>query len=326
MGLRYEPGPKLDLHLRTLRCGAAARSKRGAAAAIPGRGAASDAPRLRAERALIGFVGGPFTLYVYAAAGSHEGFTRRAARPRRRPVRRVSASSCWICWPTTWRLQARAGADCVALFDTAAGALDRRRQFARHALSAAAAQRWTRFRASCPHTPLIYYSRDTGPEHWRALEALDLQCLGVDWRHELADTLRSQTPRWCLQGNLDPQWLLLPPAELEARVRAVFAASAHCPRRRAPPGCAARSRRIAANARKQRAPGAQDPARDLCLKRLAWRRGQVRPGPRRGSLSAGRLDDRHDEYRHDQQQARFVEQSQRQERGMGAFGRRRCTK
>jgi uroporphyrinogen decarboxylase len=27
-----------------------------------------------------------------------------------------------------------------------------------------------------------------------------------------------------VQGNIDPQWLLLPPADLEARLRALFAA------------------------------------------------------------------------------------------------------
>jgi len=124
-------------------------------------------------------------------------------------------------------LQAQAGADCVALFDTAAGALDAA-QFARHAASPLA-QVVARFRASCPDTPLIYYSRDTGPAHWRALDALDIQCLGVDWRHDLADTLRAQTPRWCLQGNLDPDWLLLPAAQLEARVRAVFSRVAQLP-------------------------------------------------------------------------------------------------
>ena len=33
--------------------------------------------RLRADKGLIGFVGGPWTLYVYAAAGSHEKARRR---------------------------------------------------------------------------------------------------------------------------------------------------------------------------------------------------------------------------------------------------------
>ena len=184
-------------------------------------------PRLGAERALIGFVGGPFTLYAYAVAGSHEGFSRHGLLGLEDGLYQGFCDRLVELLADNMLLQARAGADCVALFDTAAGALDPA-QFARHARTAAGA-RVARFRASCPRTPLIYYSRDTGPEHWRALEPLELQGLGVDWRHELAATLRSQTPRWCLQGNLDPQWLLLPAAELEVRVRAVFASVAALP-------------------------------------------------------------------------------------------------
>jgi uroporphyrinogen decarboxylase len=78
------------------------------------------------------------------------------------------------------------------------------------------------FRRSCPRTPLIYYSRDTGPEHWAALHGIDFQCLGVDWRHDLAQTLQSLTGRWAVQGNIDPQWLLLSPGELERRLREVW--------------------------------------------------------------------------------------------------------
>jgi len=79
------------------------------------------------------------------------------------------------------------------------------------------------FRASCPHTPLIYYSRDTGPMHWASLRGIDFQCLGIDWRHDLPDALRTLTDRWSLQGNIDPDWLLLPAADLESRLRRLFA-------------------------------------------------------------------------------------------------------
>ncbi len=88
---------------------------------------------------------------------------------------------------------------------------------------------WRGSDSACPKAPLIYYSRDTGPEHWKALEALDLQCLGVDWRHDLADTLMAQTSRWCVQGNIDPNWLLLPQADMEPLVRSVFARVAALP-------------------------------------------------------------------------------------------------
>jgi uroporphyrinogen decarboxylase len=78
------------------------------------------------------------------------------------------------------------------------------------------------FRARCPDTPVIYYSRDTGPAHWAALRAIDFQCLGIDWRHDLVEVLREEGQRWSVQGNIDPQWLLLPARELEARLRGGF--------------------------------------------------------------------------------------------------------
>ena len=69
-------------------------------------------------------------------------------------------------------LQAQAGADCVAIFDTAAGTLSAE-QFARQAAPALAAVA-REFRARCPRTPLIYYSRDTGPAHWAAFVPIAL--------------------------------------------------------------------------------------------------------------------------------------------------------
>jgi uroporphyrinogen decarboxylase len=223
MGLRYEPGPKLGWHLRGRADLARLRGGLAAAADMEFQAEAIRQlrPRLGHERALIGFVGGPFTLYAYAVAGSHEGFTRQGLLGLEDGLYAGFCERLVELLAGNMALQARAGADCVALFDTAAGALDPA-QFARHAAVPLAAV-VARFRSMCPDTPLIYYSRDTGPAHWRALDPLDLQCLGVDWRCDLADTLRAQTPRWCLQGNLDPEWLLLPAAELDSRVRAVFA-------------------------------------------------------------------------------------------------------
>jgi uroporphyrinogen decarboxylase len=229
MGLRYEPGPKLDWYLRDR--ADLARLRRGAAVAQHMQFQAEAIhllrPRLGVERALIGFVGGPFTLYAYAVAGSHEGFNRAGLQGLEDGLYAGFCERLADVLAENMVLQARAGADCVALFDTAAGSLDPS-QFERHAV-APLAQVVARFRAACPDTPLIYYSRDTGPRHWRALEPLPLQCLGVDWRHDLAATLREQTPRWCLQGNIDPEWLHLPSVDLEVRVRKVFASVAQLP-------------------------------------------------------------------------------------------------
>lgn len=224
MGLRYAPGPKLDWHLRTaadlprLHGGA----ERVRALDFQGEALRLLRARLPGSCALIGFVGGPYTLFAYAVAGSHEGFAAEGlAGPGglddglyagfTERLRELLAANM--------ALQVEAGADCVAIFDTAAGTLSPER-FGAAVMPLTEVVR--AFRLRCPHTPLIYYSRDTGPAHWQRLADADFQCLGIDWRHDLVSVLQQQGRRWAIQGNIDPQWLLLPAAELEARLRALF--------------------------------------------------------------------------------------------------------
>ncbi len=222
MGLRYEPGPKLDWHLREP--SDLGRLKGGAERAVHMEFQAEALERLRTqlprETSLIGFVGGPFTLYAYAVAGSHEGFAREGLHGLENGLYSGFNEHLVELLAANMVLQAQAGADCVAVFDTAAGTLSPA-QFARYAVEPLAAV-IGRFRARCPTTPVIYYSRDTGPAHWSALRDIDLQCLGIDWRHDLIEVLRAQRGR-SVQGNIDPQWLLLPAAELERRLRECFA-------------------------------------------------------------------------------------------------------
>ena len=164
MGLRYEPGPKLDWHLKST--ADLARLRGGAARATQMSFQAEAIARLRArlpsDCSLIGFVGGPFTLYAYAAAGSHEGFARDGLAGLDNGLYAGFTERLRDLLAANMALQAEAGADCVAIFDTAAGTLapDRFAQLAAPALAAVVQQ----FRARCPETPLIYYSRDTGPD------------------------------------------------------------------------------------------------------------------------------------------------------------------
>ncbi|MFO1400745.1 MAG: uroporphyrinogen decarboxylase family protein [Steroidobacteraceae bacterium] len=222
MGLTYEPGPKLGWQLREL--ADLKRLKSGAAKAalmqFQGEAIRRLKVRLPADRALIGFVGAPFTLYAYAVAGSHEGFSRQGLPGLTSGLYAGFCEALTELLAANMVLQAEAGADAIALFDTAAGALDEE-GFAHHAAAPFAAVLQL-FRRRYPDLPVIYYSRETGPAHWQALRPLGIQCLGIDWRHDLALALTEQTPHWAVQGNIDPEWLHLPPAELEARVRGVF--------------------------------------------------------------------------------------------------------
>ena len=222
MGLRYAPGPQLDWYLRSpadlarLQGG----SERAAHMSFQARAIELLRARLPSQTGLIGFVGGPFTLYAYAVAGSHEGFARGSLDGLDDGLYQGFNERLCGLLAANMALQAQAGAHCVAIFDTAAGTLDPQ-QFARYAAEPLAAV-VREFRLRCPDTPVIYYSRDTGPAHWSALRAIDLQCLGIDWRHDLVEVLRSQGDSCSVQGNIDPQWLLLPAAPLERRLREYF--------------------------------------------------------------------------------------------------------
>lgn len=220
-GLRYDPGPKLDFHVRTV---ADVAKLKGSVAEVGFMQFQADAmrltrARLRGDKGLIGFVGGPFTLYVYAAAGSHE--AAQAAVPGlTNGVYEAFNAKLLDLLAANMALQSRAGAECVALFDTAAGEIDAA-TYGKHVVPVLA-DVLARFRKLDATTPVIYYSRGTGPAYWDQLQDLPFQCLGIDWRHDIGEVLSRYGNRWAIQGNVDPEWLHLPYDELERRLREYF--------------------------------------------------------------------------------------------------------
>ncbi len=125
MGLVYDPGPKLAFHVKTP---ADAERLTGGADKAQFMNFQAEAmrltrARLRADKGLIGFVGGPWTLYVYAAAGSHEK-AKDALGGLTNGVYEAFNGKLLDLLAANMLLQARAGAENVALFDTAAGEID----------------------------------------------------------------------------------------------------------------------------------------------------------------------------------------------------------
>ena len=77
--------------------------------------------RIPADRSLIGFVGGPWTLFVYAVEGTHKGSLTNAKR-----LLWLFPKFCQTIVPLLERnieLQLKNGAEVVMIFDTAAGEL-----------------------------------------------------------------------------------------------------------------------------------------------------------------------------------------------------------
>jgi uroporphyrinogen decarboxylase len=169
--------------------------------------------RLSSDKGLIGFVGGPWTLFVYAMEGTHAGALASAKASL--DLYRAFADRLVPLLVENIRIQLEAGADVVMVFDTAAGELPPA-AFTEHlaadldALASAFPQR------------LGYYAKNTRGEHFRsaAFDRMPWAGLGLDTSADLAAALKTSERRRFVQGNFDPQSLLLTGAELEAAIDA----------------------------------------------------------------------------------------------------------
>jgi uroporphyrinogen decarboxylase len=158
---------------------------------------------LPAEKALVGFCGGPFTVAGYLVEG--------------RPSRDLTATKAlMLSEPGVWRelldkladtfaayvaATARAGADVVQLFDSWVGVL------AATSYEELVAP-WSARVLAAPGVPTIHFGTGTATL-LPAMAAAGGDVIGLDWRIPLDDGRRAVGGR-AVQGNLDPAVLLAP--------------------------------------------------------------------------------------------------------------------
>lgn len=212
MGLSYDPAPKLGWHL----------SKEKLSKLKPWKDAVSDlmfqkdalqATRkvLPSDKSLIGFVGGPWTLFTYAVEGEHKGNLIRSKTDLN--LFHHFCDSLLPLLEANIRLQLEGGAEVVMIFDTAAGELSP--GFFRAELEPQLAALAKIFVGK-----LGYYSKGTTPHHLVGLRAeSDFAGFGIDHRWEMAEELKTQT-RGFLQGNFDQTLLFCSPEEFQKRLDA----------------------------------------------------------------------------------------------------------
>jgi uroporphyrinogen decarboxylase len=177
---------------------------------------------------LIGFAGSPFTLACYMIEGRGSAdFARVRRMLYARPellhhVLDINAQAVAAYLGE----QARHGADALMLFDTWGGLLSSQ---AYAAFSLAYTRKvLEELRAGGISAPTIVFARGAG--QW--LERIaDSGCgaIGLDWTADLASARAKIGARVALQGNLDPQALLAPPAAIEAQARAILGAAGPAP-------------------------------------------------------------------------------------------------
>lgn len=211
MGLKYDPAPQLGWHLSEERL----KDLKRADEAIGDLHFQKEAmietrKRLPTHKSLIGFVGGPWTLFTYAVEGAHKG----GLEPSKKNLR-LFKPFCDVLLPllkADIRLQLEGGAEIVMIFDTAAGELSPQvyREFVVPAVEALAKE--------FPKQ-IGYYAKGVQGFHLNHplfREGSPLAGLGFDHRWEISEALK-QYRLGFVQGNFDQSLLFLAPEEFKVR-------------------------------------------------------------------------------------------------------------
>ncbi len=235
-GLRYDPGPKLDWHLKDLSDLNRLNPDRLPISALlerlrfQGVALRKIRTRLSPTKALLGFVGGPFTLFAYAVEGSHQGDLAPTKSGLKNGLFAGFLRHLEPLLVENMVLQAESGADVVAMMDTCAGDLDPETysNFVIPSLRAILVE----FKRRCPQTPVLYYSKKTDRRHWLKLADLPISALGVDWRTPMADVINEFHDRYALQGNFSPEAITAPTAEFTKELELFFEPLMRLPRQK----------------------------------------------------------------------------------------------
>ncbi|MDX2041708.1 MAG: uroporphyrinogen decarboxylase family protein [Acidobacteriota bacterium] len=165
---------------------------------------------LPSDRSLIGFVGGPWTLFAYAVEGSHAG--SMAQTKKMLPLFERFCDKLIPLLARSINAQQANGAEIVMILDTAAGELSP------ELFNAEIVPQLVRLVEAC-HSKPGYYSKGTQAAHLRAplFTSGQLAGIGVDYRWDLREALALFTNGF-VQGNFDPALLLLEQDELQRQL------------------------------------------------------------------------------------------------------------
>jgi uroporphyrinogen decarboxylase len=177
---------------------------------------------LRADQAVVGFCGGPFTVAGYLVEGkpSREYATVKALMYREPGVWHALMEALASCFAGYVAAQVRAGADVVQLFDSWVGVLSPSDydEFVAP---------WSARILAAAGAPTIHFGTGTATL-LPAMSKAGGDVIGLDWRIPLDEGWARVGDRG-VQGNLDPTVLLGPWERVEAAARDVLARAAGRP-------------------------------------------------------------------------------------------------
>ncbi len=174
--------------------------------------------KLPQDKDLLGFVGGPVTLFTYGVCGTHTGSLLEAKTGLYDGRFDIFCEKLIPNLLVEMKLQAEAGANAVAILDTAAGELSPvdYQRFVMPSLKEITSS----FKKSFPNTKVIYYAKHSSIAQIELIDDPNIDVLGVDYRHDIAEIINRFSDRYYIQGNIDPCWLHLPWEQLESNLKA----------------------------------------------------------------------------------------------------------
>lgn len=227
--LKFDPGPQLGFFLREPEDLKKYSDDPALVERLAFQAEAIDLTRaaLPDEKALIGFVGGPLTLYLFAVEGSHKGSIDSAMRGLRDGRFQGFMDKLMPILIANIKLQAAANPDCLAVFDSAAGHLsetDFKTLYVPYLT-----QLFEEVKADYPDLPMIYYGKQADARHWQHLTDVPFDCLGVDENPDMTEVLADYGDRWAVQGNFYNKILTLPPEQCRPEIEKYFERMAALP-------------------------------------------------------------------------------------------------
>ena len=208
MGLTYSPGPKLAWHLNESNVDKLEiKAPASEFYQFQARALSLLKESLPQHKSLLGFVGGPFTLYTYAVEGGHAGALWQAKRGSYSGLYQQFLERLLPQLLECMAIQANGGADVLCIFDTAAGELTLQ-DFKRFVLPALR-KITQKFKRQFPAKKIVYYSKQTSLDYLLSIEDEHIDVLGFDWRVDIAKAFQLLSDDYYLQGNFDPCWLHL---------------------------------------------------------------------------------------------------------------------
>ncbi len=212
MKLTYEPGPTLSTSLDE----EGLKKFKDVGEAIEGLKFQQEVARLTRQKlpkdkSLIGFVGGPWTLFTYAVEGAHKGGLEKSKAElglyRKFCERMIPLLKLNI------ELQLKGGVEAVMIFDTSAGELDP--ELFTELVTPALRELTRAFPGK-----VGYYAKGIQAAHLRSsvFQSEEIAGVGYDHRWDLRDVLKGpRITRGFVQGNFDQSLLFLPADQFEER-------------------------------------------------------------------------------------------------------------